>query len=361
MLFQVMNRVSQPAAVMLSWTVLFVLLPLCAYGRTAGEVLGELKNTRGKAREAKLVEGARREGKVVLYGTTGVDDMKEIFDGFKRRYPFLEVGHYRGGALKVYNKVVAEARAGRYEADVLESTSLTGFHLKEQNLLDPYISPSRDGLLKDFMDREGYWTAWFQQVVVMVYNTTLVKKSEVPRSYEDLLNPKWRGKLSMDDEDDDLFGTLLDHWGKEKGLAYFRKLAQNKPTMRKGHNLQTNLLAAGETHIAPWIFAFRPLVLKQKGAPLDIALLNPVISDPKQLMLAKNSSRPHAAALFIDWLLTDGQKMIVEKFGRTSTRPGLNERFSELALPDYLVVKPERLGPNSKEYAELYCKTFGHC
>ena len=332
-----------------------------ALARDMAEVLKEVRGLRDEDREARLVQGAKPEGKVVLYGTTGVDDMKLLFDSFKNKYPFLDVGHYRAGALGVYNQVVTEARAGRFEANVIESTSLTAFRLKEDNLLDPYISPKRAGIAKDFMDNDGYYTAWFQQVVALIYNTKLVRSSEIPKSYEELTDPKWRGKMSVDLEDDDIFATLVNHWGKEKGLAYFKRLAQNKPIARKGHNLQTSLLAAGETSIAPWIFAFRPLVMKQRGAPIDIALLDPVLSDPKYLMVAKNNQRPYATILFIDWLLSDGQKIIVEKLGRTGTRAGLKERFPELVRSQYLVQTPERLGANSKVYSEIYCKTFATC
>jgi iron(III) transport system substrate-binding protein len=359
-LFKVLNW-GKPLVLACYGILICVLASDRAFGRDMAEVLNEMRGLNDEAREARLIQGAKQEGKVVLYGTTGVDDMKILFDGFKKEYPFIEVGHFRGGALGVYNKVVTEARAGRFDVDVIEATSLTAIRLKENNLLEPYVSPKRAGIRKDFMDADGYWTAWFQQVVAMIYNTKLVRSDEVPKTYEDLTDPKWRGKLSVDQEDDDIFATLMNHWGKEKGMSYFKRLAQNKPTVRKGHNLQTNLLAAGETHVAPWIFAFRPLVMKQRGAPIDITLLDPVMSDPKYVMMAKNNQRPYAAILFIDWLLSDGQKIVVEKLGRSGTRVGLRERFPELVRPEYLVQTPERLGTNSKAYSELYCKMFGSC
>lgn len=338
-----------------------VLAGNIAFARDMQDVLKELRGVPDDEREARLIEGAKQERKVVLYGTTGVDDMKVLFDAFKKKYPFLDVGHYRSGALGVYNQVVTEARAGRFEANVIEATSLTALRLRENNLLEPYVSPKRAGIGKDFMDNDGYWTAWFQQIVAMIYNTKLVRSDEVPKSYDDLLDPKWRGKISMDLEDDDIYATLVGYWGKDKGIAYFKRLAQNQPTLRKGHNLQTSLLAAGETHIAPWIFAFRPLTMKQRGAPIGISLVDPVLSDPKYMMAAKNNQRPYATILFIDWMLSDGQKIVVENLGRTGTRSGLKERFPELVRPRYLVQTPDRLAANSKSYAEMFCKTFATC
>ena len=356
-----LNRWSNTLSSALIYVTLISQMPAVGLAGDMTDVIKELRGLREETREARLIQGAKQEGKITLYGTTGVDDMKVLFDSFKKKYPFIDVGHFRGGALTVYNRVATEARAGKFDADVIEATALTAFRLKENNLLEPYVSPRRTGIMKGFMDDDGYWTAWFQQVVAMIYNTNLVKSDEVPKSYEDLTDPKWRGRISVDQEDDDIFTTLINHWGKDKGMSYFKRLAQNKPTVRKGHNLQTNLVAAGETHIAPWIFAFRPLTMKQKGAPIDIALLDPVLSDPKYVMVAKNSQRPFGSILFTDWLLTEGQTIVVEKLGRTGTRTGLRERFPELVRSQYLVESPERLGANSKAHAELYCRTFASC
>jgi iron(III) transport system substrate-binding protein len=332
-----------------------------AFGKTAGEVLSPLQGLQAPSREAQLVEGAKREGKVVLYGTTNIAVMQELLDRFKKKYPFLQVANYRATTNRVYAKIIAEARSGAHAVDVIEISPDSSFKLKKDSLLDPYFSPIRKTLLEDYTDKEGYWTGYFHQVISLGYNTANVKKADVPKTYDDLLNPSFRGKMSLGTADQELFGSLLEVWGKEKTFAYFKGLAKNQPAMREGHTLQAQLLAAGEFSIAPWVLGHNIAELKRKGAPVETVLLEPVLSAPKYVLLAKHSAHPHSAALLIDWLLSEGQEILVGKFGRSSTSPGLKHLFPELVRSKYLVVTPEKFGPQYADYVRWYCEIFRHC
>ncbi len=334
-----------------------------AHGKSAAEALKAVEGLTGKEREGKLIEGAKREGKMVFYGTTAIDHSKRILDEFKQKYPFMTTGHYRSGAVDVYNKIAAEARARRYDVDVIDLLPGEAYTLFKDGLVDPYLTPSREGIRKEFMDKDGYWTGIFHLAVALGYNTDYVKKEEAPKTYEDLLDPKWKGRMSLDNQDMDLMGTLLEYWGREKTLKYFRDLAKNEPTMRRGHTFQAQILAAGEVHVAPWLYGYRPLTMMRKGAPLEIVLLKPVLSVPTFLMLAKNAPHPYSAALFLDWVLArdGGMKIFAEELGRTGTRPGYKEKFPELDAPEYLVVDPRKVGPNYAEYTKHYCGIFKHC
>jgi iron(III) transport system substrate-binding protein len=169
--------------------------------------------------------------------------------------------------------------------------------------------------------------------------------------------------MSLDQTDMALFGTLVEYWGREKGLAYFHKLAENDPSMRRGKTLQAQILGAGEVHVAPWLYGYRPLQMKREGAPVDISLLKPVLSVPTYLLMAKNASHPHSAALFIDWALSrDGiMRVFAEELGRGVPRTGYKETFPELIVPQYLVVEPTKIGPRYEEYEKLYCGIFKQC
>jgi iron(III) transport system substrate-binding protein len=332
-----------------------------ALAQTAGEILAPLQAAQRQAREAQLVEAAKREGKVVLYGTTNITVMQELLNRFKKKYSFLQVANYRATTNRVYAKIAAEARSGTHAVDVIEISPDSSLKLKKDNLLDPYLSPVRKSILEGYADRDGYWTGYFHQVITLGYNTGHLTKAEVPKTYDDLLNPRFRGKMSLGTADQELFGTLLEHWGKEKTFAYFKALAKNQPAMREGHTLQAQLLAAGEFSVAPWVLGHNIAELKRKGAPVESVLLEPVLSAPKYVLLAKHSAHPHAAALLIDWLLSEGQEILVGKFGRSSTSPGLKHLFPELARPKYLVVTPEKFGPQYADYVRLYCESLGHC
>jgi iron(III) transport system substrate-binding protein len=315
----------------------------------------------GKEREQRLSEGAKKEGKVVIYSFTAVDQLKPLLDEFQKRYPFINAEHYRANATGVFNKFATEARAGQTLADVIDISAGETHTLWQMGHIDPYLSPSREGIPKEFMDDKGFWTAHYHFVIALGFNTRHIKPAEAPKSYEELLNPKWKGRFSLDPADQDLFGALLLHWGKDKALSYFRNLAKLGPRMVSGHTQQANLVGAGEIHMAPWLYGYRPLQLKDEGAPVEALLFEPVLSNPAYLLLTKNSPHPHAAALLIDWALSadGGMKFFGEKFGRTPTRTGLKERFPKLRVDQYLVVKPETVGPNFKDFTKLYYEIFG--
>lgn len=340
-----------------------ISFPLPGFCKTAGEILGEYSRLADKEREAKILEGAKRESKLIYYGTTAIDHIQRVFTEFKKRYPFMEVADYRSGSVNVYNKIATEARAKRFEVDVFDLEPGEVYGITKTGLADPYLSPSRKGIAPEFMDRQGYWTTFYYLTVVLGYNTEKVKKDEAPKTYDDLLDPKWKGRMSIDQTDFALFGAMLEYWGREKGANYFRKLADNDPSMRRGKTLQAQILGAGEVHVAPWLYGYRPLAMKREGAPVDINLLRPVLSVPTYLLLAKNSSRPHSAALFLDWALSrDGiMKVFAEELGRGVPRSGYKDIFPELNAPQYLVVEPTKIGPRYEEYEKLYCSIFKHC
>ena len=348
-----------------SWSFFTVILSIIASphlssAQTAGEILKQYEGLNPKQRQEKLVEGARKEGSAVIYSFTAVDQLTPLLEEFHKKYPFIKPEHYRGNASGVFNKFTTEARAGRTLADVLDISAGEAYTLRQMGLIDAYLSPSREGIPKDFLDEGGYWAAHYHFVIALGFNTKAINSSEAPRSYAELLNPKWRGRFSLDPADQDLFGALLPYWGKEKALQYFKSLAKLEPRMVTGHTQQANLIGSGEIQMAPWLYGYRPLQLKDEGAPVGVFLFEPVLTNPAYLLLAKNSPHPHAAALLIDWALSPdgGTKFFAEKFGRTSTRPGLKERFPQLRVEKYLVVKPEVVGPNFKEFTKLYNEIF---
>ena len=288
---------------------------LCADCRRGSHAQYEGLNP--KQRQEKLIEGARKEGTVVIYSFTAVDQLTALLEEFQKRYPFVKAEHYRANASGVFNKFTTEVRAGRTLADVLDISAGESYTLRQMGLIDPYLAPSREGISKDFIDERGYWAAHYHFVVALGVNTKAIPASEAPRSYGELTNPKWKGRFSLDPADQDLFGALLLHWGKDKALEYFKNLAKLEPRMVTGHTQQANLVGSGEIQMAPWLYGYRPLQLKDEGAPVEVFLFDPVLTNPAYLLLAKNSPHPHAAALLIDWALSadGGMKFFGEKFG----------------------------------------------
>ena len=122
---------------------------------------------KGKEREQKLSEGAKKEGKVVVYSFTAVDQLKPLLDEFQKKYPFITAEHYRANASGVFNKFATESRAGQTFADVIDISAGETHTLSQMGLIDPYLSPSRKGIAPEFMNKEGYWTTFYHLAVVL--------------------------------------------------------------------------------------------------------------------------------------------------------------------------------------------------
>jgi iron(III) transport system substrate-binding protein len=346
-------------SLLLAWFIVF-WLETPGRAQSAASTLKQYEGLKGKEREQKLSEGAKKEGRVVVYSFTAADQLQPLLDEFQKKYSFIKPEHYRANATGVFNKFATESRAGQTLADVIDISAGETHTLMQMGLIDPYLSPSREGIPKDFLDDRGYWAAHYHFVIALGFNTQHIKTTEAPKSYDELLNPKWKARFSMDPADQDLFGALLLYWGKEKAINYFKTVAKLDPRMVTGHTQQANLVGAGEIHMAPWLYGYRPLQLKDEGAPVETRLFDPVLSNPAYLLLTKHSPHPHSAALLIAWALSadGGMKFFAEKFGRTPTRSGLKERFPQLRVDHYLVVKPEIVGPNFKEFTALYNEIF---
>jgi iron(III) transport system substrate-binding protein len=208
------------------------------------------------AGDAKLVEGAKREGKLVWWGTLNLDVSKRMLDRFEKKYPFIKTELFRAGRGPLLNKVLAEAVAGRHVWDVLSGTGEMQPSLMERKLLGSYRSPERQKYEEGMQDAGGYWTAMYVNPYVLGYNTNLVKKESVPRTYADLLDSKWRdGKISVDSDAYPILSGLAKVWGREKAVRYLRDLAALEPSVKRGNAERVQLTAAGEY---PLLIAYAP-------------------------------------------------------------------------------------------------------
>jgi iron(III) transport system substrate-binding protein len=345
--------------ILLAAAELFVLAsPI--HAQTAGEVLKGYESLKNPERKSRLIEGARKEGNLVFYGTLGVDASRPLLEKFRQAHPYISIGHYRSGSTGIYNRVVNEARAGKHEVDIIENSAGPVSDLIRGGLVDPYRSPETDAIRSEFIDSRHLWSAYHYLVVGLAYNKNLVKAREVPKTYADLLLPRWKGrKMSLDRDAGDIFGGLLDSWGEKEGIEYFRRLAKQDILIRSGFTLQAQLLAAGEVELVPWSHAQRPLLMADSGAPLGVVFLQPVLSKAQVLLLARRSPHPHAAALFIDWALSEeGQTFVGIDLVRSPVRIGQKQKYMELGRPKTKVITPEFLGQSYERYTKLYHEIF---
>lgn len=274
------------------------------------------------ASKEDLVEGAKREGEVVLYASMNLGEANTMISKFEERHPFLKVKLNRTGSEKLLTKVLTEARAKKTFADVIQTVEFSMHIFNRKGILGRYIPPANSLYPKEFKE-EGYWATVYYHPYVLAYNTRLVSPAMLPRTYEDLLDPKWKGKMMMEGTKADWFAGMLQIMGRENGLKYMRALSKQEPTQRVGHELLAQLVAAGEGLLDINIPSSSVDRLKERGAPIDWTALGPVPAVMVGIGVSSQAPHSHAAKLYVDFVLSrEGQKLI-QGFGRLSARSDL--------------------------------------
>jgi iron(III) transport system substrate-binding protein len=292
-------------------TCLFCFMPKL-WAQTAESKLAALEKLPVQEREQRLLEGAKGEDEGVIYANMDVSAMRPLTEGFMKRYPGVKATsvHFSGAA--IITRLDSEARAGKPLSDVVLSGQLGVLALIEKKIAARYHSPEREFYREGFKDKEGFWTAYMTNVMVSAYNTHRVKKEEAPRTIEDLLKPRWKGKLTMDSQSYVWFGTILQYLGEEAGLRFMKRLNEQDISHQRGRRLMTQLVAAGEFDLAVETNLNSVLTLSKQGAPLSFAPMQPYFLSPSLVFMNANAPHPYTGALFIDYLLSEeGQKIIV--------------------------------------------------
>jgi iron(III) transport system substrate-binding protein len=267
----------------------------------------------GPDRMDRIAAAAKKEGELTLYTTIAEKDLPAIVKPFEQKYG-VKVTVWRAGTDKVLQRAVTEAKARKYTVDAVHFGSPEMEALSREKILQPVSSPVHKDLMAGSVPSHKEWAATILSVWVQAYNTQAVRKEDLPKSYQDLLDPKWKGKLGIESKNDDWFATVVHLMGGEKqGLEYFQKLvATNGISPRHGHTLLNNMVVSGEVPMALTVYNYMPEQAKKKGAPIDWFALEPAIARSNAVGVARNAPHPHAALLFYEYLLgPDGQKAMV--------------------------------------------------
>ena len=310
------------------------------------------------AHTSKLIEGAKREGNLVWYTTMNISDSKRLLDSFEKKYPFVKTHLSRSGGDRTVNKIMSETRAGRWQFDVVSASQIKV--LAQRKLLSTYDSPEADAFIRKFKSPAGQWTAIYTNYFVIGYNTNMVSEAEAPRRWEDLLDPKWKGKISIDQEEYPWYASLVDAWGKEKTKKYMSALAKQNIQWRNGHTLIAQLMSAGEFPVAI-VYAHRVEDMKKKGAPIDwVNTLDPIIVNVYGLGVAAKPNNPNTAKLFIDFALSKKGQAMIRSFNRIPARSDISPLSPKLDRAKLkLRVVPKELSTRYKEYIQEFRSVFG--
>lgn len=299
----------------------------------------DLAKYAGADRERVLYEGAKKEGKLIWY--TSLSTYKEMAKSFEAKYPGVTVEFYRAPATNLATRIVSEAQARRYNVDAIETTPGAVMLLRDNKLLLPFSSPhladypegskekAPGGLFFNAVDRESY--------VGVGYNKNIIRETEVPKSFDDLLKPALKGKMGISVEE---IGTrMLGAMLRTKGEGFVRKLAAQDIKHYSMPALGLNeLIVSGEVPLTFTAVDSNIRLAVMRKAPVAWLPLDLVPTNAGTLATFTNTQRPHAALLFIDFMIgPEGQKILVEKFGYGSPRKdyGYKRWYAEQGLTTY--------------------------
>jgi len=341
---------------------ILAMLVLCAALATQGASpavaqgnrLPDIAAYEGPDREKRLVEGAKKEGELMFYSSIPVEDVGVLTAAFDKKYG-VKVKVWRADSEGMLQRILNEAKARRNEVDVMVGSASALEPLYRERLLNAVKSPYLNDLIPESIAKHREWASVYLNTFVQAFNTNLVQKEGLPTTYHDLLKPEWRGKLGIEAEDYDWFAQVVLGLGEEKGLKLFRDIvATNGMSVRKGHTLLANLVAAGEVPMALTVYGFSAEQLKKKGAPLDWFIIPPLIARPTAAGVAKNAPHPHAAVLFYDFLISDAQPILAS---RNFVSPSRKVESPFTKGPLELIDSAEMLD-QAQKWQDLYQRTI---
>ena len=270
-----------------------------------------LLNYAGADREQKILAAAKKEGSLTLYTSIAEKDIAPLLGPFEKKYG-IKVKTWRAGSDKVLQRTVTETNGKRYEVDAIHISAPEMEALHLEKVLQPVTAPVFASLLPGSVPVHREWAGTLLTVFVQAYNTGVIKKEDLPKKFEDLLNPKWKGKLGIEMEDFDWFAATVTAMGEAKGVKLFSDIvATNGISVRKGHSLLTNMVGSGEVPLALTVYNYMPEAARKKGVPIGWFALEPVIARANGIGIARHAPHPNAALLFYDYLLSpEAQKIL---------------------------------------------------
>ncbi|MDB5761045.1 MAG: hypothetical protein JWQ21_40 [Herminiimonas sp.] len=283
------------------------------------QTLQKLATSTDEGRQQRLIEGAKKEGSLLFYTTTPVEYANQLIEPFEKKYG-IKVNVWRARSELILQRVINEARAGKPVADVVASISPPMEALHRENLLQEIVSPYHKELIPSAVPAHHQWVSTLQYVFVQAYNTNKVSKDELPKTYQDLLSPKWKGKLAIEGSDHEWVTSVIKDMGEASGTRFFNDLvAGNGLSVRNGHPLLTNLVASGEVPLALTVYQYSVEQAKKKGSPMDWFVIEPAVTIADAMGVPKKAPHPHAALLFYDYMISPEAQHILAKIGYFAT------------------------------------------
>jgi iron(III) transport system substrate-binding protein len=307
------QRISLRHIAALSCCLCVSLGPTCALSQGTGPTLAEIASYAGPDRVAKLIAGAKKEGAVNVYTSETVEDIGALSQTFEAEYG-IKLNIWRGSSEDILQRAVVEARGGRFDADAFETGATAVESLHRELLLQRVDLPAAADLAPEAIQPHHEWIGTRYNIFVAAYNTPLMAGAALPKSYDDLVDARWKGKLGIEADDSDWFGAVVEALGQERGLKLFHDIvATNGISVRKGHTLLANLVVSGEVPLAISAYFYKVAQLKDRGAPIDALSIAPVVARFEGAGVARRAPHPYAAILFMEFMLTEAQDILAKR------------------------------------------------
>jgi len=253
-------------------------------------------------------------------------------------------------------RIVTEARAGRFDFDVVETNGPELESLHREKLLQKAGSPHFPDLMPDAIRPHREWIGTRLNMFVHAYNTNLVKKEELPKSYEDFLDPKWKGRLGIEAEDVDWFAMVIKEIGEDRGLRLFRDIVvRNGLSVRRGHTLLTQLVVSGEVPLALTVYNYKAEQLKAQGAPIEWFSIGSAVARPNGVAVMRRAPHAHAAVLFYDFEIGEEGQRILAMRDFVPTNRKIDTPLNKIALT---LVDPKAMLDDHDKWTKLYEDLF---
>ena len=295
-----------------------------------------------------------QEKTVVLYTSLAPTESGPLGQAFEKKTG-IKVEIWRALSEKVVQRALTEARAKRYAVDVIETNGPEMEMLAREQLFTELKSPYLADIPPAAIPKHRQWVPDRLNFFVVGYNTTKVRREQLPADYRGFLDPKWQGKLGIEATDTEWMATLVKLWGERDGMEYFRKLADMRPDVRKGHVLLAELIAAGEIPVGLTVYNSNAESFKRRGAPIDWVPVNPVVARPQGIAMLKNAPHREAAQALVDFVLSPEGQTLLNSMGRVPVSTKVNTHMNKFK---YTLVDPATVLDEQDKWTREWDKLF---
>jgi iron(III) transport system substrate-binding protein len=334
--------------------MLLAIWATAAAAQPAGADKSAIYVYQGADRDVRLVEKARAEGTLTLYTSMATSESGPLALAFEKKYG-IKVQLWRALSESVLQRALTEARGGRLALDVVETNAPEVEALAREQVVAEFFSPHLADLPAWATPPHRRWASDRANLWVVGYNTGKVKREELPATYEGFAEPKWKGRIAIEATDSDWMYGVVNFLGESRGLAFFRQLAALKPDLRKGHALLAQLVAAGELPIGLTTYSGNAESIKSKGGPIDWIAVEPLVGRPQALAVAKNAPHPHAALLFVDFVLSPEGMKLLNDLGRV---PASRTQRTLLDQHKHVMVDPIKWIDEAPKWEKVWTELF---